>query len=117
MFERTLLTARLHAAASQLYYSYRVYARGQAFRSEQINKYMQDGLKRIRNIAAETLAYPHKGPTGQYDWEEDAYRALMIHNAVRYRQHDRYTPRTFPRMPYQGISGKHRLNILNKAGL
>ncbi|MDZ7724975.1 MAG: hypothetical protein U5R06_19730 [candidate division KSB1 bacterium] len=114
LFERTLLTARLHAATSQLYYSYRIYARGKSFRSKAVKHYMQDGLQRTRDSAAEILVYPHKGPTGQYDWEEDAYRALMIHNGVRYRQHDRYTRSTFPKMPYQGISGEKRLEILNQ---
>jgi len=53
------------------------------------------------------LNYPHPGPVGQYNWQEDAYRAMryyldfekLIKNEVY-----EYSPDTFKRFPYSGVS-------------
>jgi len=74
-FQHTLLTARLHRAASAAYFGFRVWCRGGEHQSPYVRDTVQDGLERMKAIGAEIRAYPVKPPTGQWDWTKDADQA------------------------------------------
>ena len=85
-FERTWYTARLHRAVSATYFGFRIYARGEDFRSEYVVDTLKTGLKQIGELADAIERYPHPGPTGQYSWVRDTRRARQyvewIHNGT-----------------------------------
>ncbi len=74
-FARTLLTARLHRAAARAYFGWRVWTRGDAYRSPFVLETTQDGLTELKQVAAEIRAYPVKPPVGQWNWTKDADEA------------------------------------------
>ncbi len=114
IFSRTSITADLYLAMAKAYFGYRVFARGEEYRTDFIHRAMKEGLDELPVIIDAILTYPHKGPVGQYHWVEDAYRAMHF-----YIQLDRiinsgdygYTPSTFERIPYRGLSDKEREEI------
>ena len=77
LFERTLLTARLHRATARAYYGFRVWARGDAFRTPAVNESVRSGLEEIAEVAAAMRAYPEKPPEGQWAWASDAEQAMQ----------------------------------------
>lgn len=81
-YERTYLTAKLYRAVTKAHFGYRLYCRGEGFRSPALNQIIDSGLQQIQKIAKEMQQYPHKGPTGQYDWEADAHRALNYYKQI-----------------------------------
>jgi hypothetical protein len=72
LFQRTLLTARLHRAVASAYYGYRVWCRGEGHRSSYVIQTTRAGLEEIQHIAPLIYDYPHKVPKGQWDWRGDA---------------------------------------------
>ena len=116
-FTRTLITARLYLAGAKVFFGYRVYARGSDFQTEQIRQIFEEGIDDTKKLAAEIINFPHKGPKGQYEWEEDAYRALFYANQVKNRKSDEFYQGFFPRINYSGISKEQRENILENAGI
>jgi hypothetical protein len=101
LFERTLLTARLHLAVAKAYYGFRVWARGGAYRTPAVARTVREGLAEIGAVADSIRAYPVKPPVGQWDWAKDADEAL------RYRE---WITRGWPaethghRNPYGGLA-------------
>jgi hypothetical protein len=77
LFERTLLTARLHRASAEAYFGFRVWARGESFRTPDVTRMVRDGLREIGEVAAVMRAYPSKPPAGQWEWVRDADQAMQ----------------------------------------
>lgn len=81
-FSRTLLTARLYQAVTQAYFGYRVYARGESFRSEVVTTCIQQGLKDILETVKEMEACDEPYPRGSWDWKGDAQMALTYYRLI-----------------------------------
>lgn len=81
-FSRTLLTARLYLAVTQAYFGYRVYARGESFRSEVVTTCIQQGLKDILETVKEMEACDEPYPRGSWDWKGDAQMALTYYRLI-----------------------------------
>jgi hypothetical protein len=76
LFERTLLTARLHAAVAEAYYGSRIWSRGGAFRTPTVARTIQHGLAGIDTVATAMRTYPDPPPVGQWAWAKDADAAM-----------------------------------------
>ena len=79
LFERTLLTARLHRATAAAYFGFRVWARGESYRTPDVTRTVRDGLREIEEVSVAMRAYPVKPPTGQWEWARDASQAMQYH--------------------------------------
>jgi len=82
LFERTLLTARLHEAVASAYYGFRVWARGDSFRTPFVTRAIRDGLRDIAEVSAAMRAYPSPPPKGQWEWAKDADQAMKYHEWI-----------------------------------
>ena len=78
-FARTLLTARLHKAAAGAYFGYRVYSRGEAFRTPAAMKTLRESMAELPRVAQEIGNDPLKPPVGQWNWAADADAAMRYH--------------------------------------
>jgi hypothetical protein len=81
-FARTLLTARLHKAAAGAYFGYRLYARGEAFRTPAAMKTLRESMAELPRVAQDIHAYPQKPPAGQWNWAADADAAMRYHRPI-----------------------------------
>ena len=72
IFERTLITAKTYKAAATCYFGYRIYARGEAYRSEWLIKTMGKSLDDMLLIADQIDNYQNQVPRGQWNWRGDA---------------------------------------------
>jgi hypothetical protein len=81
-FKRTEITARAYRATAKVYFGYRLYGRGEAFKTKTLNALIWEGLDEIRSVSEEIRNYSHKGPRGQYDFESSANRAMAIYKMV-----------------------------------
>jgi hypothetical protein len=81
-FTRTLLTARLHRAVATAYLGFRVYARGEPFRTASVVGMVRETLLEIPRLAEEMRNFPAKPPAGQWNWVEDADEAMRYYNAI-----------------------------------
>ena len=82
-FARTLLTAKLHQAVSTAYFGFRLWARGETYRSPGLI----DALVRVQTdvyeLARQIREYPVKPATGgQWNWVEDADEAMRYHDWI-----------------------------------
>jgi hypothetical protein len=101
-FARTLLTARLHQAVSTAYFGFRVYARGEKFRTAAVMTSVRSALKQIPELARSIREYPAKPATGgQWNWVDDADEAMRYHEWIT-RGWPKET-RGFPN-PYAGLT-------------
>jgi hypothetical protein len=82
LFERTLLTARLHEGVASAYYGFRVWARGESARTPFVTRAIRDGLAEIAEVAATMRAYPSPPPVGQWEWAKDAETALKYRDWI-----------------------------------
>ncbi len=78
----TLLTARIHRAVSAAYWGFRIYARGQEYRTCYVLQETRQGLTDIQGVAAEIDAYPVKPPSGQWNWRKDADAARRYYRWI-----------------------------------
>ncbi len=117
VFERTQLTAQLYEATAKLFFGYRVYARGEAYRSKKVQKTINEGLEQTMEVALKMKDYPHPGPIGQFDWQEDIYRGLGYYNAVKFRENDAFHRGFFPNYGFGRMNQEERIAIWNKAKL
>jgi len=102
-FARTLLTARLHEAVSSAYFGFRVYARGEKFRTLQLMTSVGAALKQIPDLARTIREYPVKPATGgQWNWVEDADEAMRYYDWIVKSGWPKET-RGFPN-PYAGLT-------------
>jgi hypothetical protein len=82
-FARTLLTAKLHRAVSTAYFGFRVYARGEKFRTPALLTNVRAALKEIPELARAIREYPIKPATGgQWNWVEDADEAMRYYDWI-----------------------------------
>jgi len=82
LFERTLLTARLHEGVASAYYGFRVWTRGDSARTPAVTRAIREGLAEIAEVAAEMKAYPSPPPVGQWEWAKDADQALKYREKI-----------------------------------
>lgn len=75
-FNRTLLTARLHQAVATAYFGFRVYTRGEEYRTPTLVKKIDQALKDLVETAELIQDYPVETPAGQWKWKNDAEKAL-----------------------------------------
>ncbi len=81
--ERTLLTAQLRRAAAKAYYGYRLYARGEDFRSDELNNLIQEGLDEIEEVTPLIENYEPDVPRGgQWRWQVDVDKAREYHRLI-----------------------------------
>ena len=71
-FEHTLLAARIRRATASAFYAFRVWCRGDAFRTPYVVSTLEGGLKEIKEVGALMRNYPNKPPVGQWNWLQDA---------------------------------------------
>lgn len=81
-FERSVLTARIHRHVAAAYFGFRVYARGEEFRTTTLMDTVRDALIQIPQIAGEIENYPHHVPAGQWDWRNDAQNAMRYYHII-----------------------------------
>ena len=81
-FNRTLLTAQLHEAVAAAYFGYRIYARGEHFRTPSLIAKVDHALHEMVRVAEAIKEYPVKTPAGQWNWVEDAVMALQYHEWI-----------------------------------
>ena len=81
-FYRTLLTARLYEAVTKAYFGYRIYARGESFRTKAVTTCIQQGLTDILSIVKNMEAYDEPYPKGSWDWKGDAQMALTYYSLI-----------------------------------
>lgn len=77
-FNRTLMSAKLRKAYAQVYYSQRIWNRGEEFQNEKLKMLIKQGAEEITLVAEEIQNYRRKGPVGQYNWVKDAEIALKL---------------------------------------
>ena len=77
LFERTLLTARLHEAVAAAYFGFRVWTRGGTFRTPSLARTIRVGLRDIETVSAAIRGYPAPPPVGQWEWAKDADQAMQ----------------------------------------
>jgi hypothetical protein len=79
LFERTLLTARLHEGVASAYYGFRIWSRGDSARTPEVARAIRAGLAEITEVSAAMRAYPSPPPVGQWEWAKDADQAMRYH--------------------------------------
>jgi hypothetical protein len=82
LFNRTHLTARLHEAVCTAYYGYRIYKRETAYHPANLRKQITRSLDDIENISNEMRLLKNTYPVGQYNWLEDANKAMQYKNRI-----------------------------------
>ncbi len=75
LFNRTLLTSRLHRAVAAAYLGFRLWCKDSPYRSDFVMTMTQKGLDEIRIVAPLIANYPGHVPAGQWNWRKDADRA------------------------------------------
>jgi hypothetical protein len=83
-YERTYLTSQLYRGVTKAHFGYRLYCRGEKYRSDELVGIIKEGLEEINEISSEIRNYPHKGPSGQYSWEGDAHRAMEYYKEIAF---------------------------------
>lgn len=81
-YERTYLTSQLYRGVTKAHFGYRVYCRGKEYRTPEIKNIIKSGLEEIKQVSQKIREYPFKGPSGQYTWEKDAYRAMRYYKQI-----------------------------------
>jgi hypothetical protein len=83
-FNRTLLTAKLRKAYATLYYSNRIWNRGEEFQQKNILNYMENGIEEIEEHTSTMKLFSKEGPTGgQWEWKDDIEIALELAREIR----------------------------------
>uniref|UniRef100_UPI00321755EC hypothetical protein n=1 Tax=uncultured Draconibacterium sp. TaxID=1573823 RepID=UPI00321755EC len=77
-FNRTLMSAKLRKAYAQVYFSQRIWNRGDDFQTEALQEQIMQGLDEIVTVSEQITAYRRGGASGQYDWKNDATIALDL---------------------------------------
>lgn len=75
LFERTLLTARLHEATATAYWGYRIYARGEKFRTSWLKDTIRRSIDDITAVSKVVDEYSKIVPIGQWNWYNDSRNA------------------------------------------
>ena len=115
VFERTHLTAQLYEATAKLFFGYRVYARGEEYRTDKMKAIIEEGLEQTMEVALKMKDYPYPGPVGQFNWQEDIYRGLGYYNAVKFRENNEFDQGFFPSYGFGRMKKEEKMAIWNKA--
>lgn len=115
IFERTALTAKLYESTAKLFFGYRLFASDNNFNSEYLKGILNEGLEDTYETCMKMKKYPHKGPVGQFNWEEDIYRGLAYYNAVRFRKENNYQQGFFPYFSFGRMKEEKKAAIWQKA--
>ncbi len=81
-FYRTLLTARVRSAVAKVFFGYRIYARGESFRTEEVINTVEEGIAEILEVAPLITNYPKEAPSGQWNWRKDGEWAIGYIRAI-----------------------------------
>lgn len=81
-FSHTLLSIRLHREMAAAYWGFRIYVRGEEYRSDYVVQTLEQALEDMLSIAEEIENYPVKPPAGQWNWNEDAEMARTYHRWI-----------------------------------
>lgn len=82
LFYRTWLTARAYQLTATAYFGYRVYVRGEEFRSEWLKSTMKNALEKMPVLANEIDNYKENVPRGQWNWRGDAATLREYHDKI-----------------------------------
>lgn len=82
LFYRTWLTARAYECTAAAYFGYRVYARGEEYRTEWLIKTMKEALGKMLPLAGEIDNYREEVPRGQWNWRGDAATLREYHEKI-----------------------------------
>lgn len=82
LFYRTLITAKTYEATATAYFGYRVYARGEEFRSPWLKKTMKMALRNMQLMADEIENYKEFVARGQWNWKGDAATMREYHEKI-----------------------------------
>lgn len=82
LFYRTLLTAKVYEATATAYFGYRIYARGEEFRTPWLKETISGALERMLLVAEEIDKYTDDVPRGQWNWRGDAETAREYHKII-----------------------------------
>ncbi len=96
LFERTLLTACLHRAASAAYFGYRIWSRGAGHQSSTLLNIIWTGLEEMKETIEKIEAWPAFVPAGQWTWREDAAMARNYLQKIGETGWDEYGPAVPP---------------------
>jgi hypothetical protein len=103
LFQRTLLTARLHRAVAAAYFGYRVWARGEAVRTPTLTAMVKSALEEIPTLAAAIKGQAGPIHPGAWRWERDADEALSVREKIAVRGWPEYGGVPFP-LPKSAVS-------------
>lgn len=95
-FHRTLLTAQLYEAVARAYWGYRIYARGEAFRTKALNTSIKKGLEDILVYTKKINDYPNEYPRGQWNWKKDTKMAAQYYDWIAVSGWKEYGGVVFP---------------------
>ena len=82
LFRRTALTAQLYEAVSTAYFGFRIYAKGESYRYENLEEQIRSALNRIDIVTDEMKSMGGEYPLGQWDWLKDAETALSYKKKI-----------------------------------
>jgi hypothetical protein len=82
LFYRTLLTANMYKATATAYFGYRIYARGEGFRTDWLIETVKEALDKMVIIADEIDNYSEQVPRGQWNWRGDAATAREYYDKI-----------------------------------
>lgn len=82
LFQRTLITSRIYEAVATAYFGYRIYSRGEEFRTEWLVKTIQEALDKMLIVASEIENFTENVPRGQWNWRGDAATAREYHEKI-----------------------------------
>jgi len=81
-FERTSLTAHIRASTAKVYYASRISSRGKEFKTDYINRILEEGMEEMSVDAEKIENYSKTVPIGQWDWKSDVMVAERYRRAV-----------------------------------
>jgi hypothetical protein len=82
LFYRTLLTAKLYEATATSYFGYRIYSRGESFRTPWLKMTMNKSLSDMLEAADEIQKYKENIPSGQWNWRDDEATAREYYKLI-----------------------------------
>lgn len=82
-FKRTLMTAKLHKAVASLYFSWRVHARGEAYRTSFVRETLYRSLDEVKTAADKISNWQEPVPQGEWKWINDPVKAMSYYEEVK----------------------------------
>ena len=82
IYERTLLTAKLHKATFTAILGYRLYVKNNGELDNESKRILEESLSEIPVISQEISNRPGTYPVGQWDWKRDAREAMKYYDKM-----------------------------------